>query len=131
MIKLKEKNLFWEYFEEEVLRAEQLEMPIIVQPDSNAQLGIKLILDDPNHEPNQNGGLMKQFLDRTNLIVVNALDICKGVITRTRKTVLCAEEAVLDFSLVCRKIKPFLTKMVVDEIGDTKRSRARVPIGGQ
>ena len=64
--------------------------------------------------------MMKRFLDQTNLIAVNALELCKGVITRSRKTVVGTEEAVLDFFLVCRRMKPFLTKMVVDEIGDTK-----------
>ena len=57
------------------------------------------------------------------MIVVNALELCKGVVTRSRKTVVGTEEAVLDFFLVCRRMKPFLTKMVVDEIGDTKIAR--------
>ena len=59
--KIERKTKFWEYLEEEVLRADQLEMPIVIQLDSNAHLGNKIILEDPNPEPNQNGCMMKRF----------------------------------------------------------------------
>ena len=95
-------------------------MPIIIQLDSNAHLGNSVVLNDPNQEPNHNGLLMRQFLERTNLTVVNSLDICKGVITRSRKTIVGTEKSVLDFFLVCRRMRPYLTKMIVDEKGDNK-----------
>ena len=117
---IERKNKFWEYLEDEVDRAENLEMPIIIQLDSNAHLGNSVVLNDPNQEPNHNGLLMRQFLERTNLTVVNSLDICKGVITRSRKTIVGTEKSVLDFFLVCRRMRPYLTKMIVDEKGDNK-----------
>ena len=114
------KSKFWEYLEEEVNMAESLEIPIKMQLDSNAHLGNTVILDDPNQSPNTNGKLMLDFLKRTNLTVVNALDICQGVITRSRKTTSGTEKSVLVFFLVCRRMRPFITRMVVDKNGDNK-----------
>ena len=46
---------------------------------------------------------------------MNNLDVCKGEITRTRKTVKGEERSILDFFLICERLKLFLTKMLVDE----------------
>ena len=100
--------------------AESLEIPIIIQLDSNAHLGNTVILDDPNPSANINGKLMLDFLKRTNLTVVNALDICQGVITRSRTNIGGTEKSVLDFFLVCRRMRPFITRMVVDENEENK-----------
>ena len=103
------KSKFWEYLEEEVNIAESSEIPIIIQLDSNARLGNTVILDDSNPAANINGKLMIDFLNRTNLTVVNALDICQGIITISRKTISGTEKSVLDLFLVCRRMRPFIT----------------------
>ena len=46
---------------------------------------------------------------------INALDICDGLITRSRVVENKREEAVLDFYVVNEKILPHVKKMIVDE----------------
>ena len=65
---------------------------------------------------------MKQ---NSNLTVVNALSSCEGKITRERITSRRTEKAVLDFFIVCDKILPFITKMVIDERGENALTRYR------
>ena len=52
------------------------------------------------------------------LTVVNALDICEGLITRSCQLKSKCEKAVLDFFIVNEKVRPFLRKMIVDEVRD-------------
>ena len=94
------KNRFLEYLYEEVNTAENLEIPIIIQIDSNLHLGNTVVLNDPNVLPNSIGKCMLDFLKRTNLTLVNPLDICEGLKTRSRTTVTGEEKSVLDFFLV-------------------------------
>merc|ERR1712129_206163 len=49
------------------------------------------------------------------LTVVNSLNVCQGVITRKRELENKTEEAVLDFSIINDKIRPFVKKMIIDE----------------
>ena len=74
-------------------------------------------MDDSNPAANINGKCMIDFLNRTNLTVDNALDIYQGVITISRKTISGTEKSVLDLFLVCRRMRPFITRMVVGENG--------------
>ena len=56
------------------------------------------------------------FLMRnSNLTLVNSLDLCEGLITRIRRTKDRTEKSILDFFIVCDKVRPFLKKMVIDE----------------
>ena len=60
--------------------------------DGNLWAGPDLIPNDPNHS-NKNGKLLKKFLEEhENLTVVNSLNLCQGLITRLRKTVLRTEK---------------------------------------
>ena len=47
--------------------------------------------------------------------MVNSLPICQGLITRRRLKDGKYEESILDFFIVCSKILPYITKMVIDE----------------
>ena len=68
---------------------------------------------------NKNGKMFMEFLDRNpSLIVVNALSLCKGVITRKREFESRMEEAVLDFFVINERMLPFLKRMVLDERRD-------------
>ena len=83
--------------------------------DGNLWTGPHLIPGDP-HNQNQNGKLFQNFLDRNpHLFVVNSLDVCKGLITRYRKTTKWEEKYVIDLFVICYKVCAFLLKMVVDE----------------
>ena len=91
---------------------------LIIQFDGNLHAGSELIKGDPNKQ-NQNGKLFCELLNRNpHLSAVNALDICKGVITRRRELENKQEEAVLDFFIINDKVRPLVKKMIVDEQRD-------------
>ena len=49
---------------------------------------------------------------------MNATSKCEGRITRERNTTRGAEKAILDFFIVCEKMFPLVSKMVIDEKGE-------------
>ena len=74
-----------------------------------------IIPGDPRKQ-NRNGKLFEEFLSRNpQLSVVNGLPLCQGLITRSRLRDGILEESVLDFFLVCDRVLPFVTSMVIDE----------------
>ena len=110
-----QKDYFWDFIEEEINQAELEGDGLIIQMDGNLHAGSDLIKGDPNHQ-NKNGKLFCGLLDRNpQLIVVNSLDVCEGIITRKRDIENRTEEAVLDFVVINEKMKPFLRKMKIDE----------------
>ena len=112
------KEKFWSYLDQEVEAAENQGTGFILQMDGNLWAGSHLIPGDP-HSQNQNGKLFEQFLGRNpHLFVVNSLDVCQGLITRFRKTVKCEEKSVLDFFVICYKVRSFLKRMIVDQERD-------------
>ena len=109
------KDKFWEFLEKEVNDAELEGEGLIIQMDGNLDAGKNVVRKDPNCQ-NQNGKLFCQFLARnSNLIVVNTLEICDGVITRKRELENRTEEAILDFYIINEKMRPFVKKMQIDE----------------
>ena len=112
------KLKLWEFLENEVIEAENKCQGLVIQMDANASLGPELLKNDPNNQ-NSNGRLFANFLQRNPaLIVVNNLDLCKGLITRRRKTIHKTEEAVLDFFLVNSVMLPFVEEMIIDDIDE-------------
>ena len=66
------------------------------------------------------------------MTVVNSLEICEGLITRTRNKNGKLEESVLDFFVVCDKVLPYVQKMVIDERKEfILTNYARVNQGGR
>ena len=115
---IEKKKKFWQFLEEEVCRAEIEGNGIILQMDGNLHAGQSLIKNDPN-PINQNGKLFLEFLENNpSLIVVNTLDLCTGLITRRRELISKTEEAVLDFFVINEKLRPLLSKMLIDENRD-------------
>ena len=113
------KKKFWESVDREVKNAVNAGAGMIIQMDSNSHLGPNLIKDDVNPQ-NKNGKMCEEFLERNpHLELVNAKDICEGNITRIRKTSKGVERSILDIFIVCDKVAPFVTKMMIDE----KRSK--------
>ena len=109
------KDAFWTYLDEEVLEADNTGSGFILHFDGNLWAGKDIIPGDP-HQQNRNGKLFQEFLERyPHLTVVNALPLCEGLITRRRICKGKIEESVLDFFLVCNRVLPFVTKMVIDE----------------
>ena len=109
------KEKFWNHLDLEVAAAENQGTGFILQMDGNLWAGTQLIPGDP-HDQNQNGKMFQMFLERNpHLSVVNSLPECEGLITRFRKTVNNLELSVLDFFIICDKVRPFLVKMMIDE----------------
>ena len=109
------KEAFWRYLDEDVLMASNSGSGFILQFDGNLWAGCAIIPGDPRPQ-NRNGKLFEAFLDRNpHLSVVNALPQCEGLITRSRFRDGKWEKSVLDFFVICNRVLPFLTKMVIDE----------------
>ena len=109
------KTLFWNYLENELMECESEGSGCIILMDSNAWLGPNIIKNDP-HKQNKNGELFNNFLMRNpQMHLLNASDICEGLVTRCRTLENRIEESVIDFVIVCNKIRPYMTKFIVDE----------------
>ena len=113
--KIEKKEKFWNFLDEEVSAADQSGSGFILQFDGNLWAGNKLIKGDPRPQ-NRNGKMFEEFLVRNpHLNIVNALPQCQGLITRKRRKNDKIEESILDFFIVCNKVLPFVTKMIIDE----------------
>ena len=113
--KVERKLIFWARLAQEIEEAHENDFAIIFQMDGNLWAGKDLIRGDPN-EINENGKLFRKFLlEHPYLCVVNSLDLCEGILTRVRKLKSKTEKAVLDFFVVCDKLKSFIQKMIIDE----------------
>ena len=109
------KETFWNYIDEEVHFANNSGSGFVLHFDGNLWAGPKLVPGDPRKQ-NRNGKMFQEFLERhPNLKVVNSLQLCEGLITRSRMKDGKEERSVLDIFVVCDRILPFLTKMVIDE----------------
>ena len=106
--------IFWQEFEAEVIRAKDYNRNIIVQMDANAKLGSEVIYGDP-HKMSNNGKLLNDIIERQDLVVLNALEICKGTITRERNFENKSEKSVIDYILVSRDLVQFVTEIKIDE----------------
>ena len=74
---------------------------LIIHMDGNLWAGNQIILKDPRPQ-NRNGKPFEDFLlKNSHLTVVNSLDLCEGLITRSRLRDGKLEESVLDFFVVC------------------------------
>ena len=109
------KDAFWTYLDNEVLEAERAGSGFLLHFDGNLWAGSEIIPGDVRPQ-NNNGKLFQQFLERhKNLTVVNSLPLCQGLITRSRKIKSQKEESILDFFVVCDRVLPYVTKMVIDD----------------
>ena len=109
------KDAFWSYLDQEVSLADQSESGFILHFDGNLWAGPDIIPGDPRPQ-NRNGKLFQHYLERhPHLTVVNAMNICEGLITRSRLRGGKLETSVLDFFVICDRVLPFITKMVIDE----------------
>ena len=111
---LEKKEKFWKYLEDEVFFAEQSGAGFILHFDGNLWAGSGVVPGDPRRQ-NRNGRMFQEFLDQhPHLHVVNALELCEGLITRRRIKDGSLEESILDFFIVCSKVLPFVKRMVID-----------------
>ena len=93
---------------------------VIVELD--AKVGKEVIKDDPNQMSN-NGKLMLDVIERQNLHIANSCDLCEGTITRERRVGEKSEKSIIDYIIICDKMKRFLTAMTIDDRRDYVLSR--------
>ena len=90
--KKERKEAFWNYLNSETQKAQQDGAGLIIQMDGNLWAGKEIVPNDPKKQ-NQNGKYFDQFLQKnSHLSVANALQMCKGGITRVRHTKNYTEE---------------------------------------
>ena len=108
------KEAFWSYLDNEVMEATSDGAGFVLHCDGNLWAGSKIVPGDPRPQ-NKNGKLFEEFLQRNqNLNVVNSLPQCEGLITRSRLKDGKVEERILDFFIICARLLPYLSKMVID-----------------
>ena len=107
-------SAFFNRLDLEVKSAQLAGTLICMELDANSKLGPKLIPEDPK-EQSKNGELLEKVIVENDLIVVNGTDLCKGVITRFRRTIHSTEESVIDFFIVCRRFFEMITSLLIDE----------------
>ena len=79
------KHKVWERLSKEVDEANEKDDAFILQMDGNLWAGKEVIKNDV-HECNNNGKMFQEFLKKhPHLIVVNSLDLCKGLIQEEEK----------------------------------------------
>ena len=108
------KDNFWQYLDEEAKKADIEGEGFLLQGDLNAWLGSDIIPNDPRTQ-NNNGKRFHNFLKSNNLSVVNALKLCKGLITRIRSREGKIQKSVIDFFVVCQRLVPHVKEMVIDD----------------
>ena len=105
---------FWQDLEKEVISAKDQNCGILIQMDANAKVGYEVIRNDPNQLSN-NGRVLLELVERQQLSILNANELCEGVITRHRKTVIGEEKSVIDYVIVCDLLLRYLQQMLIDE----------------
>ena len=105
---------FWQLLEEEAIAAMEEDCCIIIQLDANAKVGYETIKNDRN-PMSANGRRLVNLVDRLNLFIVNSWENCEGLITRERSTVLGTEKSIIDYIIVCSRLRDCLDKMLIDD----------------
>ena len=112
---IERKTMFWARLHKEVNDAVEDDIGVIVQMDGNLHAGEAIVKGDPN-KINNNCRLFSTFLNNNqSMTLLNSSDKCEGTITRKRVKGQKVEQAVLDFALISDNLKPFFSKMVIDE----------------
>ena len=105
---------FFARLEEEIIKAKLNGAMVCIELDANAKLGHDIIENDP-HEKSANGALLQGVIERNNLVVGNATQLCSGLITRKRTTVSGIEKSVIDYLITCEELFAHMIEMTVDE----------------
>ena len=108
------KERFYNRIDQEVKCSKLAGSMVCIEMDANAKLGSGIIKEDPK-EQSKNGKLLEKVVTENDLIVVNAEEVCNGVITRYRKTINSEEKSILDYFIVCRRFYNIIKSMLIDE----------------
>ena len=109
------RKTFFDKLNEQIETAKFSESLVCIEMDANAKLGSKVINGDPASEMSANGKLLHELIIRHDLVVVNASDLCAGIITRVNITTIRSEKSILDYFIVCQSFFSLITSMTIDE----------------
>ena len=103
-VDVKDKGIYEEV--NRMMRGLEDEERVVIMGDFNAHVGFL-----GRQELNYNGKLLMEFVEKWNLIMLNADDRCEGEVTRRQR----GEESVLDFILVSSNVYEKYRGMYIDE----------------
>ena len=111
------KNKFWEYLSNDVSEAKANNEEYFLEMDSNSWVGGSLLPNDPRAQ-NNNGLRLENFLkENSDLILGNAINKCKGLITRSRFKDGKLEQSVIDHVVVSDNLEKDIESILIDEKG--------------
>ena len=105
---------FWQELEAEIINAKDNDCLILIELDANAKVGKEVLSDDPNSMTG-NGKIMIDMIERHNLKIANAEEMCKGLITRERVVEKKTEKSIIDYILMCEKMQKYLKEILIDD----------------
>ena len=109
------KAPFFNALDQEISKAQSDNISVYIAMDANCKHGTKYIPNDPHHM-SKNGEIMEDIIERNALIVVNGLQSCEGVITRTRDTEDGrTKKSAIDIVLVSAALEEDVLAMKIDE----------------
>lgn len=111
---LERRLKFYVELEKIIETAKTEDKSIVIEMDANAKLGDEIINLDP-HKISENGKILYEIMERQNLVAVNSMELCNGVITRHRDTINGEEKSAIDFVIVCENMLEFVKEMTIDE----------------
>ena len=111
---LEMKMKFFNTLEEEIIKCAYAGTSVVLMGDLNSKLGPEFIKNDP-HSKTENGKILSGIIERNALIVVNGLEVCKGLITRERTTKDGIEKSIIDFVIVSTDLVQTIKTMMIDD----------------
>ena len=115
-------KLFWQAIETEIILAKDDNCYVILQLDANAKVGREVIKSDPNCVSN-NGKMMLEMVERQGFYIANQSNKCRGSITRERVVKGKTENSIIDYFVLCERMKNNLEEMIVDKKRDYVRRK--------
>ena len=82
--------------------------------EANAKVGKSVIKED-QHNISSNGKIMLDLVERHDLMIINSMNICEGVVTRERKFDDRVERSSIDYIITCEDLSNYITEMMIDE----------------
>ena len=111
------KDDFWNYLLLDSKMAEENNQLFLLEMDSNAWVGDKLLSFDKNRQ-NKNGRKFEDFLNkRESLSLTNSSNKCTGQLTRVRVREGSLEESTIDHVVMSHSLEDMLEDMTIDEDG--------------
>ena len=107
--KKQELQIMYKQLKEQVLEAKRKKQRIILAGDFNAKVG-KIIANNRDDET-KSGKMLKEFIEKHELKIMNASSLCEGIWTR----VVGENKSVIDYVIVAQEEEKLVKAMCIDE----------------